>query len=103
MAFAGYFVGGVAHGAKNTLLRALLLVRVHPAVHGRAFAAYNGARNAAELGALVAGGALVGALGARPALLLAGLGPIVAAAVGLGALRRPAGFAGGPPRAATEP
>jgi hypothetical protein len=42
---------------------------------GRAFAAYNGARNGAELGALVLGGIVVEALGARTALLLAGLGP----------------------------
>ena len=40
-----------------------------------AFAAYNGARNGAELGALVLGGIVVGALGARAALLVAGLGP----------------------------
>ncbi len=88
VAFAGYVMGGVAHGVKNTLLRALLLVRVPGPLHGRAFAAYNGARSAAELGALAAGGALVGALGPRPALLLAGLGPIIAAMVGLTALRR---------------
>jgi Na+/melibiose symporter-like transporter len=91
VAFAGYVLGGIAHGAKNTLLRALLLVRVPGPLHGRAFAAYNGARNAAELGALVAGGALVGVLGARPALLLAGLGPMLAAAAGLAVLPRPAG------------
>jgi MFS family permease len=88
VAFAGYVMGGMAHGVKNTLLRTLLLVRVPGPLHGRAFAAYNGARSAAELGALVAGGALVGAIGPRPALLLAGLGPIVAAMVGLAALRR---------------
>jgi hypothetical protein len=88
VAFAGYVMGGIAHGVKNTLLRTLLLVRVPGPLHGRAFAAYNGARSAAELGALVAGGALVGAIGPRPALLLAGLGPIVAAMVGLAALRR---------------
>ena len=66
VAFAGYVMGGVAHGVKNTLLRALLLVRVPGPLHGRAFAAYNGARSAAELGALAAGGALVGALGRAP-------------------------------------
>ena len=70
------------------LLRALLTVRVPEAVHGRAFAAYNAARNTAELGAVGAGGVLVSALGPRAALLLAGLGPIVAAAAGLTALRR---------------
>jgi hypothetical protein len=89
----------VAHGVKNTLLRMLLLVRVPGPLHGRAFAAYSGARSAAELGALAAGGALVGALGPRTALLLAGLGPILAAAAGLAALGRThrlAAAAGGP-------
>ena len=57
------------------------------AIHGRAFAAYNAARNTAELGAVGAGGVLVSALGPRAALLLAGLGPILAAAAGLTALR----------------
>ena len=88
VAFAGYLVGGVGHGVKNVLLRALLTARVPEAVHGRAFAAYNAARNTAELGAVGAGGVLVSALGPRAALLLAGLGPIVAAVAGLTALRR---------------
>lgn len=87
VAVAGYLVGGVGHGVKNVLLRALIAVRVPEAVHGRAFAAYNAARNAAELGALGAGGVLVSALGPRAALVLAGLGPILAAAAGLTALR----------------
>ena len=88
VAFAGYLVGGLGHGIKNVLLRALIVARVPAAVHGRAFAAYNAARSTAELGALAAGGALVGALGPRAALVVAGLGPIVAAAAGLTALRR---------------
>jgi Na+/melibiose symporter-like transporter len=88
VAFAGYLVGGLGHGVKNVLLRALIAVRVPAAVHGRAFAAYNAARNLAELGAVGAGGVLVSALGPRAALLLAGLGPILAALAGLTALRR---------------
>lgn len=88
VAFAGYLVGGLGHGVKNVLLRALIAVRVPQAVHGRAFAAYNAARNAAELTAVGAGGVLVAALGPRGALVLAALGPILAAAAGLGALRR---------------
>jgi MFS family permease len=88
VAFAGYLVGGIGHGVKNVLLRALILVRVPHAVHGRAFAAYNAARSSAELGAVAAGGALVSALGPRVALVLAGLGPIVAAVAGLAALRQ---------------
>ncbi|WP_028067606.1 MFS transporter [Solirubrobacter soli] len=86
VAFSGYVIGGVGHGVKNVLLRALLTARVPEAVHGRAFAAYNAARNAAELGAVGLGGVAVGVLGPRAALLLAGLGPIVAAVLGLNAL-----------------
>ena len=90
VAFAGYVIGGVAHGLKNVLLRTLLTARVPEALHGRAFAAYNAARNTAELGAVAAGGGLVSALGPRSALLLAGLGAIVAATAGLAVLgRRP--------------
>ena len=88
VAFGGYLVGGVGHGVKNVLLRSLIAARVPGAVHGRAFAAYNAARSAAELCALGAGGVLVGALGARAALVVAGLGPILAAAAGLAALAR---------------
>jgi MFS family permease len=88
VAFTGYLVGGLGHGVKNVLLRSLLTVRVPEAIHGRAFAAYNAARNTAELAAVGAGGVLVSALGPRAALLLAGLGPIVAAAAGLTSLRR---------------
>ena len=86
-ALAGWLVGGVGHGLKNALVRTVIAQRVASAAHGRAFAAYNAARNAAELGALGAGGVLVGALGARNALLVAGLGPVFAALFGLAALR----------------
>jgi MFS family permease len=75
MALIGFSLGGVAHGVKNVLLRTLIHERVPEELRGRAFAAYNGARNGAELGALVLGGIVVGALGARAALLVAGFGP----------------------------
>jgi Na+/melibiose symporter-like transporter len=88
VALAGYLVGGLGHGAKNVFLRSVIAVRTPEAVHGRAFAAYNAARSTAELGALAAGGVLVGLLGPRAALVLAGLGPIAASAAGLTALRR---------------
>ena len=64
------------------LLRTLIHERVPDALRGRAFAAYNGARNGAELGALALGGLVVAAFGARPALLVAGVGP---ALIGLSA------------------
>jgi Na+/melibiose symporter-like transporter len=76
IALIGFSLGGVAHGVKNVLLRTLIHERAPEALRGRAFAAYNGARNGAELGALVLAGIVVGTLGARPALLLAGLGPV---------------------------
>jgi MFS family permease len=83
VALAGCAIGGAAHGAKNTMLRTLIHESAPEAARGRAFAAYNGARNAAELGALLLGGALVGLAGARATMLAAGIGP---ALVGLAAL-----------------
>ena len=65
VAFAGYLVGGLGHGVKNVLLRALIAVRVPEAVHWRAFAAYNAARNTAELGAVGSGGLLVSGASVR--------------------------------------
>jgi MFS family permease len=83
MALIGFTFGGVAHGVKNVLLRTLIHERAPEELRGRVFAAYNGARNGAELGALALGGIAVGALGARTALLAAGLGP---AAIGAACL-----------------
>ena len=83
MALIAFTFGGMAHGVKNVLLRTLIHERAPEAMRGRVFAAYNGARNGAELGALVLGGVVVGALGARAALLAAGLGP---AAIGTACL-----------------
>src|SRR4051812_10448415 len=82
-ALLGFAFGGVAHGLKNVLLRTLIHEHVPEALRGRAFAAYNGARNGAELGALALGGLVVGAFGARAALLVSGLGP---ALIGLACL-----------------
>jgi hypothetical protein len=83
------FVGGVAHGLKNVMFRSLIHVRVPDELHGRAFAAYNGIRNAAELGAFAAGGLLVAAIGARGTLAYAGgLSALVGALGVLALLRR---------------
>ena len=81
-----YFVGGIGHGLKNVTSRTLIHTRIAPERHGRAFAAWNGVRNAAELGALAAGGVLVGALGARQTLWLAGSLSALAGLVGLAVL-----------------
>ena len=88
LAFAFFFVGGAAHGTKNVLIRTLIHERVPSSLHGRAFAAYNGLRNGAELVALVAGGLLVSTIGARWTMLLAGTIPMTAALVALAVSRR---------------
>ena len=82
-AFAGFTLGGVAHGVKNVLLRTLIHERVPDALRGRAFAAYNAARNGAELCALGAAGVVIGAIGAQPALLLSGAIPLAIGLAGL--------------------
>ena len=86
-AAAMFFTGGVGHGVKNVLARALIQERVPDRFHGRAFAAYNGMRNGAELVALAWGGLLVVAIGARGTLALAGALSVLAALAGLLAFR----------------
>jgi MFS family permease len=76
-ALVAFLVGGVAHGAKNVLLRTLIHERVREPYRGRAFATYNALRNGAELGALGAGGVLVGLAGAQVALALSGAVPLL--------------------------
>jgi MFS family permease len=87
-AYALFFIGGLAHGTKNVLLRTLIHERVPHHLHGRAYAAYNALRNGAELVALVGGGILVAAIGARWTLFLAGVIPLTAGLVAIGAARR---------------
>lgn len=82
------FLGGVSHGLKNVMFRSLIHVRVPDHLHGRAFAAYNGIRNTAELGAFAAGGLLVAAIGARGTLAYAGGLSALAGVVGVVALLR---------------
>ena len=83
---AAYFVGGIGHGLKNVTSRTLIHARIAPERHGRAFAAWNGVRNAAELGALAVGGVVVGSIGARSTLWLAGGLSALAGVVGLALL-----------------
>jgi MFS family permease len=83
-----YLVGGAAHGTKNVLVRTLMHERVPGRLHGRAFAAYNGLRNAAEMVALVLGGLLIAAIGARWTLFVAGAVPAAAGLIGLAVYRR---------------
>jgi MFS family permease len=81
-----YFVGGIGHGLKNVTSRTLIHARVAPERHGRAFAAWNGVRNTAELGALAVGGVVVGSIGSRSTLWLAGGLSALAGVVGLSIL-----------------
>jgi MFS family permease len=78
VATAAFLLGGLAHGAKNVFIRTLIHERVPANVHGRAYAAYNGLRNSAELVALWLGGLLVTVEGARVSLSVAGAVPAVA-------------------------
>jgi MFS family permease len=87
-ALVSYFVGGVAHGLKNVLIRTLIHERVPARLHGRAYAAYNGLRNFAELFAIMGGGALVAVIGARWTLFLAGAVPAAAGLAGLAVYSR---------------
>ena len=87
-AFAGYLVGGLAHCTKNVLVRTLMHERVPESLHGRAFAAYNALRNGAELVALLGGGLLVAAIGARWALFVAGAAPVAAGLIAVALGRR---------------
>lgn len=78
-----FLVGGIAHATKNVVVRTLIHERVPDALRGRAFAAYSGLRNGAELFALAGGGLLVSTLGARWTLFVAGAGAAVAGLAGL--------------------
>ena len=75
-------------GAKNVLLRTLIHERVPEASRGRAYATYNALRNGAELGALSAGGVLVGLAGAQTALAVSGAIPLTIGLVALVVLAR---------------
>jgi MFS family permease len=87
-AVGAFVAGGVGHAAKNVVIRTLIHERVPDALRGRAFAAYSGMRNAAELCALAGGGLLVTAAGARWALFVAGAGGVAAGIAGLAAYDR---------------
>ncbi len=87
-ALASFGLGGLAHGLKNVLIRTLIHERVPDRLHGRAYAAYNGLRNGAELIAMASGGVLVVAIGARWTLFLAGAIPALAGLAGLAAYTR---------------
>ena len=88
IAAAGCAVGGIAHGTKNVLVRTLIHERAPGHLRGRAYAAYNGLRNTAEIVAMTCGGLLLATAGARWTLALAGGLPILVALAGLGTSSR---------------
>jgi MFS family permease len=80
VAVAGFLVGGIANGTELVAIRSLLHHRVPDRLRGRAFAAYYGLIQAAQIVALGGSGGLVQGFGARTTMLIAGAG---AAAVGV--------------------
>jgi hypothetical protein len=81
-----WVIGGMGHGIKNTGFRTLIHQRVEATQHGRAFAAFNGLRNTAELAALAGGAGLVTTIGGRGTLWVAGGVSAAAALAGVFAL-----------------
>ena len=65
------------------LVRTLIHERAPEHLRGRAYAAYNGLRNGAEIVALTCGGVLIATAGARWTLLLAGGLPVLVALAAL--------------------
>ncbi|MGH2674759.1 MAG: MFS transporter, partial [Actinomycetota bacterium] len=77
-----FFVGGFANGVELVGMRSLLHRRVPDRLRGRAFAAYYGMVQAAQILAMGASGGLVELAGPRMTMLLAGLGTAAVGVVG---------------------
>ena len=82
IAVAMFFVGGVANGTELVSMRSLLHHRVPDRLRGRAFAAYYGMVQAAQIVALGTSGGLVELFGARLTMLYAGLGTALVGILG---------------------
>jgi MFS family permease len=79
-----FLVGGFANGIELVAVRSLLHRRVPDRLRGRAFAAYYGMIQAAQILALgVGGGFLVELLGSRLTMVVAGGGTALVGLVGL--------------------
>jgi MFS family permease len=81
IAVAMFAVGGFVNGVELVGMRSLLHQRVPDRLRGRAFAAYYGMVQAAQILALGASGGLVEATGARTTMLIAGTGTMAVAAI----------------------
>jgi MFS family permease len=102
-AVAGFLVGGVGNGIELVTIRSLLHHRVPDRLRGRAFAAYYGVIQGAQIVALGASGGLVELFGARLTMVVAGTGAAVVGLLGLALYVRIPGrrrrvTAGGPVR-----
>ncbi|MGH2711167.1 MAG: MFS transporter [Actinomycetota bacterium] len=78
-----FLIGGLANGIELVAVRSLLHKRVPDRLRGRAFAAYYGMIQAAQIVALGASGGLVELAGSRLTMLLAGCGTALVGVVGL--------------------
>ena len=88
VAIAMFLLGGIANGIDLVAVRSLLHQRVPDRLRGRAFAAYYGMIQAAQIVALAASGGLVEVAGARTTMLLAGAGTFVVGLLGMAAYAR---------------
>jgi MFS family permease len=82
LAVAMFLVGGFANGVELVGMRSLLHRRVPDRLRGRAFAAYYGMVQAAQILAMGASGGLVEAAGPRMTMVLAGLGTVAVGLIG---------------------
>lgn len=82
LALAMFLVGGVANGVELVGMRSLLHQRVPDRLRGRAFAAYYGMVQAAQILAMGASGGLVELAGPRMTMVFAGLGTAAVGVVG---------------------
>lgn len=83
VALAMFLVGGFSNGVQLVAMRSLLHQRVPDRLRGRAFAAYYGMIQAAQIVALGASGGLLELAGARLTMLLAGSGTAIAGIIGI--------------------
>jgi MFS family permease len=82
LAVVMFLVGGFANGVELVGMRSLLHRRVPDRLRGRAFAAYYGMVQAAQIVALSASGGLVELAGARMTMVIAGAGTAAVGVVG---------------------
>jgi hypothetical protein len=78
-----FLVGGFSNGLELVAMRSLLYKRIPDRLRGRAFAAYYGMIQAAQIVALGASGGLVELAGARLTMVLAGSGTALVGLIGL--------------------